>query len=117
MMSRIDEAEAQAALATLRECYPDDQALAEQLEGDWAPKTLGHMARREKDYANGMTQKAQTAIVDHYETLCRLHVDGEEALVMALQTVERIEQCETMGEVEEATERLDTVLRKKLRRL
>ena len=116
-MNMIDEAEAQAALATLRECYPSDRVLAAELDGEWAPKTLGHMARREKDYANGMTQEAQTAIVDHYETLCRLHVDGEESLVMALQTVERIESCETMGEVKEATERLDTVLRKKLRRL
>jgi hypothetical protein len=113
----IDEAEAQAALSTLRECYPSDRVLAAQLDGEWTPKTLGHMARREKDYANGMTEEAQTAIVDHYETLCRLHVEGEEALVMALQTVERIESCETMGEVEEATERLGRVLNKKLERL
>jgi len=113
----IDEAEARAALSTLRECYPSDQVLAKQLEGDWEPLTLAEMARGETDYASRMTDEMQVAIVDHYETLCRLHVDGEESLVMALQTVERIEQCETMGEVEEATERLDTVLRKKLRRL
>jgi len=114
-MSRIDEAEARAALATLRECYPSDQVLAEQLEGGWEPVTLAEMARGETDYA--MTEEMQAAIVDHYEDLCRLHVEGEEALVMALQTVEKIESCETMREVEEATERLDNVLTRKLEKL
>jgi len=117
MMDRSNEAKARATLATLRECYPSDQVLAEQLEGDWAARTLGKMARGENDYPSGMTDEMQAAVVNHYETLCRLHVVGEEALLMALQTVEKIESCKTMGEVEEATERLDRVLNKKLKRL
>lgn len=116
-MSRIDEAEAQAALSTLRECYPDDQALAEQLEGDWAGGTLGVAARRQGYYEKGLPAEMKAAIVAHHKTLRRLHVVGEEALVMALQTVEKIESCQTIGEVKEATERLDRVLNRKLERL
>jgi len=81
------------------------------------PETLGVAARREGDYETGLPAEMKAAVVAHHKTLHRLHVVGEEALVMALQTVEKIESCETMGEVEEATERLDRVLSKKLERL
>jgi len=117
MPSKTDEARVRAALSTLRECYPNDQVLAEQLDGEWTGGTLGVAARRQGSYKNGMTDEMKAAIVDHHETLCRLHVEGEEALVMALQTVERIEQCETMAEVEQATKRLYRVLTKKLKQL
>ena len=110
-----DVANAKAVLTTLRECYPNDEVLAEQLDADISAKTLRKAANGSGHYQhNPMGIDTRTAVFDHYRKLQHLHVAGEEALVMAVQTVERLRACETIEEVTEAADRLERALNSKL---